>query len=60
MKEYIVVTIFYHDQYTYCLNTMENLLNLLKMNINTDATYFIEKKYLSEEMIKKLNITYFK
>lgn len=60
MKEYIVITIFYHDQFTYCLDTLEDSLKLLKMNINTDATYFIEKKWLSEEMIKKLNITYFK
>lgn len=60
MKQYKVLTIFTYDTLTYCFDDMKTLFNYITRFCDTDDSFYIETKWLSGDMIKKLHIDYIK
>ena len=58
MKLYKVLTVFNHDTFMYCFDDMKILFHYINSFCDTDVCFFIETRWLSEDMIKKLNISY--
>lgn len=60
MKIYYVLTIFTYDTLFYCFDTLDLLLDFIKYRCDCDDMYYIERKWLSDDMIKILHIDYIK
>lgn len=60
MKRFFVLTVFNHETYFYCFDTLDLLFKFIKYQCDTENQFYIESKWLSYEMMKKLNIDYIK
>lgn len=59
MKMYKVLIVFsYCDKYVYCFDDMKTLCNYINSVCDTDDSFLIETRWLSQEMIKDLKIDY--
>lgn len=44
----------------YCFTDFQVLIEYIKESISSDYSYYLEQKWLTEDMIDKLNIVYIK
>lgn len=58
MKNYFVLTVFHYDTLVYCFDDLKTLFNYIFYRCDTEDSFYIESKWLSEDMIKKLHIDY--
>lgn len=58
MKHYYVLTIFSYDTIFCCFDDLNKLFNYIKYYCDIDDSFYIERKWLSLDMINKLNISY--
>ena len=58
MKKYFVLTVFHYDTLIYCFDTLNLLFNFIKYRCDCEDSFYIESEWLSEDMIKKLHISY--
>jgi len=58
MKQYYVLHVFNYDDLVYCFDTLNLLFNFIKYRCDCDDSFYIEKKWLSEKMMKTLHIDY--
>ena len=58
MKQYKVLTVFNYGTFMYCLDDMKTLCRYINTVCDTDDSFYIETKWLSQDIIKKLNIDY--
>lgn len=58
MKLYKVLTVLGYDTFMYCFDDMKTLFEYINLWCYDNDSFYIETKWLSSDMIKKLNISY--
>lgn len=58
MKRYFVLTVFSYDTYTYAFDSLNLLFYFIKYRCDCEDSFYIENKWLSQDMMKTLDINY--